>query len=145
MNDLLVYGGLFAVAFLAATIFPAQSEAAFLGLLALDRYPELVLLAVASTGNVLGSSVNYALGSLLAGSAKLQRLVKPAHRERAEQWYRRYGKWSLLGSWIPIIGDPLTIVAGVLREPFGIFLLLVGIAKTGRYLLILLLHQAWIV
>ncbi len=145
MNDLLAYGGLFAVAFLAATILPAQSEAAFLGLLVLDRHPELVLLAVASAGNVLGSSVNYTLGRLLAGSAKLQRLVKPAHRERAEQWYRRYGKWSLLGSWIPVIGDPLTIVAGVLREPFGIFLLLVGIAKTGRYLLLLLLHQAWVV
>jgi membrane protein YqaA with SNARE-associated domain len=55
---------------------------------------------------------------------------------RAERWYRRYGKWSLLLSWMPIIGDPLTLVAGVLREPLPMFLLLVTIAKVGRYLVL---------
>ena len=65
------------------------------------------------------------------------------HRARAEQWYRHYGKWSLLASWVPVIGDPLTVVAGVLRESFPAFLLLVSLAKAGRYLVLVALHQAW--
>jgi membrane protein YqaA with SNARE-associated domain len=143
MDAIAAYAGLFAVAFLAATIFPAQSEAALLGLLTLDRYPALVLLAVASAGNVMGSCANYALGRFLAGSERLQRLINSAHRERAETWYRRYGKWSLLASWLPVIGDPLTVVAGALRESFTVFVALVTVAKVGRYLVMLALHQAW--
>jgi len=136
MDAIAAYAGLFAAAFLAATLLPAQSEAVLLGLLSLDRYPVLMLLAVASTGNVLGSCMNYALGRFLAGST-------PAHRQRAEKWYRCYGKWSLLASWVPVIGDPLTIVAGALRERFSLFLTLVTVAKLGRYLVLLALHQAW--
>jgi membrane protein YqaA with SNARE-associated domain len=143
MDAIAAYAGLFAVAFLAATIFPAQSEAALLGLLTLDRYPALVLLAVASAGNVMGSCANYALGRFLAGSERLQRLINSSHRERAETWYRRYGKWSLLASWLPVIGDPLTVVAGALRESFTVFVVLVTVAKVGRYLVMLALHQAW--
>lgn len=143
MDAIAAYAGLFAAAFLAATLLPAQSEAVLLGLLSLDRYPALMLLAVASAGNVLGSCVNYALGRFLAGSTRLQRLVSPAQRARAETWYRRYGKWSLLASWVPVIGDPLTIVAGALRERFSLFLTLVTVAKLGRYLVLLALHQAW--
>ena len=56
--------------------------------------------------------------------------------ERARAWYRRYGKWSLLMSWMPVIGDPLTLVAGILREPFPTFLALVAIAKTLRYIVL---------
>jgi membrane protein YqaA with SNARE-associated domain len=144
MEAIAAYSGLFAIAFLAATIFPAQSEAALLALLALDRYPALVLLAVASAGNVLGSCANYAMGWLIAGSNRLQRLVNPSHRQRAETWYRRYGKWSLLVSWLPVVGDPLTIVAGALRESFAVFLALVTIAKVGRYFVLFALHQAWL-
>lgn len=143
MDTIAAYAGLFAVAFLAATIFPAQSEAALLGLLTLERYSAIALLAVASAGNVLGSCANYALGRLLAGSKRLQRLVNPAHRARAEAWYRRFGKWSLLASWVPVIGDPLTIVAGALRESFIVFLVLVTVAKVGRYLVVVAAHQAW--
>lgn len=144
MEVLAAYAGLFAVAFLAATIFPAQSEAALLALLSLDHYPPPVLLAVASAGNVLGSCANYALGRFLAGSERLQGLVNPARRERAEAWYRRYGKWSLLASWVPVVGDPLTIVAGALRESFAMFLALVTVAKVGRYLVLIVLHEAWL-
>ena len=143
MDAIAAYAGLFAVAFLAATIFPAQSEAALLGLLALDRYPALALLAAASAGNVLGSCANYAIGRFLAGSKRMERLLNPARRARAESWYRRYGKWSLLASWVPVIGDPLTLVAGVLRESFPVFLALVTVAKVGRYLALLAVHQAW--
>ena len=143
MDAIAAYAGLFTAAFLAATLLPAQSEAVLLGLLTLDRYPALILLAVASIGNVLGSCVNYGVGRFLSRSKRLARLVNPSHRERAENWYRRYGKWSLLASWVPVIGDPLTIVAGVLRESFPVFLVLVAVAKVGRYLILFALHQAW--
>ncbi|WP_037150447.1 membrane protein, partial [Rhizobium freirei] len=56
--------------------------------------------------------------------------------DRARAWYRKFGKWSLLGSWLPIVGDPITVVAGVLREPLPTFLLLVTIAKVGRYIVL---------
>lgn len=143
MDAIIAYAGLFAAAFLAATIFPAQSEAALLGLVTLDRYPIMILFFVASTGNVLGSCLNYALGRFLGGSKHLEHLVKPSQRERNQQWYQRYGKWSLLASWVPVIGDPLTIAAGALGERFAVFLVLVTAAKASRYLVLLALHEAW--
>ena len=136
MVDLAVYGGLFLAAFTAATLLPAQSEILVVGLLLTDHAPWLVL-AVASVGNVLGSVVNWFLGR---GLERLRTRrwfpVSPAALARAEGWYRRYGRWSLLLAWAPIIGDPLTVVAGVLRETFWVFLLLVSVAKIGRYLVL---------
>ena len=136
MIDLAVYGGLFVAAFTAATLLPAQSEILVVGLLLTDHPPWLVL-TVASVGNVLGSIVNWFLGR---GIERLRSRrwfpVSPASLTRAEGWYRHYGRWSLLLAWVPIIGDPLTIVAGVLREPFLAFLLLVSVAKIGRYLVL---------
>lgn len=134
MGDLAIYGGLFAVALLAATILPAQSEAALAALLLSDAYPPALLLAVASTGNILGSAVNWLLGRGI-GRFKDRRWF-PADAtslDRASHWYARYGRWTLLLSWVPIVGDPLTVIAGVLREPLWSFLLLVAIAKIGRY------------
>lgn len=136
MGDLAVHGGLFLAAFTAATLLPAQSEALVVGLLLTDYAPWLVL-AVASVGNVLGSVVNWFLGrgiELFRGRRWFP--ASPAALARAEGWYRRYGRWSLLLAWAPIIGDPLTVVAGVLRETFLVFLLLVSIAKIGRYLIL---------
>ena len=136
MIDLAVYGGLFLAAFTAATLLPAQSEILVVGLLLTDHPPWLVL-AVASVGNVLGSVVNWFLGR---GLERLRTRrwfpVSPAALARAEGWYHRYGRWSLLLAWAPIIGDPLTVVAGVLRESFWVFLLLVSVAKIGRYLVL---------
>lgn len=103
----------------------------------------MILLGVASAGNILGSCVNYGLGRFLAGSDRLERLVPHSRRARVEQWYRRYGKWSLLMSWVPLVGDPLTVVAGALREPLRTFLTIVSVAKAGRYLALMALHQAW--
>ena len=135
MSDLAVYGGLFAVAFLAATILPAQSEAVLGGLVMSEAYPVVALLAVASAGNILGSTVNWLLGRGIARFRNRRWFpAGEASLERASRWYGRYGRWSLLLSWVPIIGDPLTVIAGVLREPFWSFLLLVAIAKIGRYL-----------
>ena len=136
MADVAAYAGLFAAAFLAATMLPAQSEALVAGLLLADYTPWLVL-AVASVGNVLGSALNWLLGR---GIERFRdRRWFPANAlalEKAESWYHRYGKWSLLLAWVPIIGDPLTVIAGVLREQFPVFLLLVTIGKVGRYLVI---------
>ena len=137
MIDLAVYAGLFLAAFVAATILPMQSEAALAGLLLADLHPTWALIAVASIGNVLGSVVNWLLGRGIERFRDRRWFpVSAVALDRARGWYRRYGKWSLLMSWAPIIGDPLTVVAGVLREPFPIFLLLVTIAKVGRYLVL---------
>lgn len=137
MADLAVYAGLFLTAFVAATILPMQSEAALVGLLLLDAQPAWLLVTVASVGNVLGSVVNWLLGRFIERYRDRRWFpVKQASLDRAGAWYRRYGKWSLLLSWMPVIGDPLTVAAGVLREPFPVFLLLVAIAKIGRYLVL---------
>lgn len=136
MTDLAAYAALFLAAFIAATILPMQSEAVLVGLLLADYSPWPVI-AVASVGNVLGSVINWLLGR---GIERFRdRPWFPADEAglaRAQQWYHRYGKWSLLLSWMPVIGDPLTIVAGVMREPFPVFLLFVAIAKIGRYLVL---------
>lgn len=137
MTALAVYAGLFLTALVAATILPMQSEAALVGLILTGAYPVWLLIGVASVGNILGSAINWGLGRGIERFRDRKWFpVKQAALERAQTWYRRYGKWSLLLSWAPIIGDPLTVVAGVLREPFPIFLLLVTIAKVGRYLLL---------
>ena len=135
MTDLSGYLGLFAIALVAATILPAQSEAALVALLVAGGQPVWALFAVASAGNVLGAVVNWALGR---GIERIRERswfpVGPAMLVRAEDWYRRWGRWSLLLSWAPFGGDALTVVAGVLREPLWSFLALVTVAKTGRYL-----------
>lgn len=137
MSALAAYGGLFFVALAAATILPMQSEAALAGLLLMEAYPVWLLLAVASAGNVLGSLINWLLGRGIEGfRGKRWFPVRPEALERAQTWYQRYGKWSLLLSWVPVIGDPLTVVAGVLREPLPVFLALVTVAKVGRYLVV---------
>lgn len=103
-------------------------------MLASKAYSTALLLVVASVGNVLGAVINWVLGRGMERFADRRWFpVKPAALQSASQWYHRYGRWSLLGSWLPIVGDPLTVVAGVLREPFWSFLILVTIAKTARY------------
>lgn len=142
MADLAVYGGLFAAALLAATIIPAQSEALLAGLVLSGKYNVALLLAVASLGNVLGSCINWLLGRGIE-RFRHQRWfpASPEALAKAQGLYSRWGYWSLLLSWVPIIGDPITVIAGILREPFWRFLLIVAIAKIGRYLAIVLLLQ----
>lgn len=139
MTDLAAYAGLFAVAFVAATILPAHSEVALVGLLLTGKFSPLLLIAVASAGNILGSCVNWLLGGFAERFRDRRWFpVSPAALDRAQGWYRRYGRWSLLLSWAPVIGDPLTVAAGFLREPFWSFLILVAIAKTVRYVVLAL-------
>lgn len=145
MLDFSVYLGLFLAAFGAASLLPLQSEALLVGLLLGGGQPVAVLLAVASVGNVLGSVLNAALGRGLERFRERRWFpVSPARLERAKATYRRYGRWSLLLSWVPVIGDPLTLVAGVMRESWWSFLLLVGLAKTGRYLVLAAITLGWV-
>ena len=134
MTGLSAYAALFAAAFIAATLLPAQSEAVLVGLLVAGDHPALALVLVAGVGNVLGATVNYVLGRAALGFQDRRWFpAGPAALARASAWYARYGRWSLLLSWAPVIGDPLTVAAGLLREPLWSFLLLVALAKFGRY------------
>ncbi|WP_219722176.1 YqaA family protein [Oligella urethralis] len=131
----------FATGFIAATLLPAQSEAVLLGMLHLSQQSAMLLVLFATVGNVLGSVLNWWLGTQLERFK--ERSWFPVSEQRLEQaqgYYQRYGSWILLFSWLPIIGDPITFVAGVLRERFYRFLILVSLAKGGRYVLISLAY-----
>jgi membrane protein YqaA with SNARE-associated domain len=142
--DLALYLGLFFVALVAATILPAQSEAALVGLL-LAGYPPWLLLMIASAGNVLGAVINWLLGrGIDKFSGRPWFPAGPESLARARAWYTRYGKWSLLLSWVPIIGDPLTVAAGVMRERLSVFLTIVTLAKAGRYVVLMAVTLNWI-
>lgn len=145
MADLGFYGGLFLLSFLAATILPAQSEIGLVALIVNDEHSLIGLIAAASVGNTLGAVVNWGLGrGVDRFSDRKWFPVKPRQLDHAARWYHRYGRWSLLLSWTPFLGDPLTVVAGVLREPFWSFLTIVAIAKTGRYLVVAGLALNWV-
>jgi membrane protein YqaA with SNARE-associated domain len=133
-------GGLFLAAFIASTLFPASSEAVLAGLTAGGTYQPWLLILVASVGNILGASVNWAMGRWVAESRWAQDSNQLA---RAGAWFRRFGPWSLLLSWLPVIGDPLTLVAGLARLCFPVFLLPVAIGKVARYLAVFYLAD-WI-
>lgn len=138
--ELTSYLGLFLAAFAAATLLPMQSEAALAAMLVSELYLPMALVAVATAGNVLGSVVNWFLGRGVEHfKHKRWFPVSESKLEKTQAFYQRYGYWSLLLSWVPIIGDPITLVAGVMREPLWRFTLLVTLAKGGRYLLLTLL------
>ena len=137
MNDFGPYAALLGVSFLSATLLPAQSEIMLAYLHASGHYGWSLLLITAIIGNVAGSAVNWLLGRGIERYCERRWFpVSSTALERAERWCTRWGKWSLLLSWAPIIGDPLTLIAGTLRTPFPTFLVLVSIAKAGRYALI---------
>jgi membrane protein YqaA with SNARE-associated domain len=145
VTSLLTYFSLFSVAFLAATLLPVQSEAALAGLLAFSQEPWWALLAVATLGNTLGAVVNWALG---LGVERFQGRrwfpASPAQLEKAKYYYLRYGRWCLFFSWIPIVGDAFTVLAGVLKERLWIFVMIVGAGKLARYVAVALASSAMI-
>jgi len=128
--------GLFISAFLAATILPLSSEFVLTALL-LNGLSAPVLIIVATAGNVLGSLTNYALG-YWASLGVIKRWLKISEDEflQAEQRFKKYGMLSLCFAWVPIIGDPLTVMAGILRIRLLWFLLLVTLGKFLRYIFI---------
>ncbi len=145
MLNLSAYLGLFFAAFAAATLLPAQSEAVLTALLLTGDFSVAALLLVATLGNVLGSVVNWLLGKYLERFRHERWFpVSEAKLEKAQDQYRRFGRWSLLLSWMPIVGDPLTVIAGVMREPFWRFVLLVTLAKAGRYLVLVAVVQGFV-
>ena len=132
-----MYLSLFISAFAAATILPAQSEALLAYQVSIPPDAVVQLIAVATLGNVLGATFNWWLGRLTENlRAKKWFPVNEKQLHKAERFYGRYGRYSLLLSWVPIIGDPITIVAGILREPLLSFVLLVTIAKCARYVFV---------
>jgi membrane protein YqaA with SNARE-associated domain len=130
------YAALFFLSFLASSLIPLGSEW-LLVTMVLQRHDPFASVAVATIGNYLGACTTYAIG-LRGGPYLIRRLLRidDATRGRAEHLYRRYGAWSLLFSWLPLIGDPLCLVGGVLRTGFGRFSLLVAGGKAGRYALV---------
>jgi membrane protein YqaA with SNARE-associated domain len=126
------------VSFLAATILPGSSEILLATLAFNNPDDRPVLFAVATFGNTAGAAVNWALGKwFMHFSGRRWFPVSPKHVETASRWFRKYGIWSLLFSWLPIVGDPLTVVAGALHVRFFAFLALVATGKALRYLLVL--------
>ena len=133
----MIYLSLFFISFLAATVLPFSSELTLAGLISTSNYDNLLLLVVASFGNVLGSVFNWSLGFYSRNlSTKKWFPFKETQIERSSKWFSKFGKWSLLFAWLPIVGDPLTFVAGLLRVRFLDFVILVAIGKVSRYLIV---------
>ena len=125
---------LFFSALLAASVFPAQSEALFAGFLLETPGDFWALWAAASIGNTLGSVLNWALGRYMERWQNRKWFpIKVDSLAKAQTFFQRYGWSALLLSWMPIIGDPITVVAGLLKMPLIPFIVLVAIAKSGRY------------
>ena len=138
MIILISYFQLFIISFLAATILPLSSELVLSTMLLTDSFDKYLLFVVASFGNILGSSVNWYLGKkILIFKDKKWFPANERQIAEGEIYFKKYGIWSLLLAWVPIIGDPLTILAGVLRVNFFTFLLLVSISKISRYIFLI--------
>ena len=134
---MLSYFLLFISAFGAATLLPLQSEAVLVTLLLKGQYSALLLISTATLGNVLGSCVNWWLGLKIEQFKHRKWFpVSEKRLQQAQSFYHKYGFYSLLLSWMPIVGDPITLVAGLFKENFWRFLCIVIIAKAGRYLFI---------
>lgn len=130
---------LFITGFIAATLLPASSEVLLLALSQQGLDPATLWLS-ATAGNTLGSCVNWYLGrEILRFKDRRWFPVSDSSLQRAQRHFKRYGYWSLLFAWLPVLGDPLTFVAGVLRMRFSLFVVLVLIGKSARYAVILLL------
>ena len=140
MNSFEVYTSLFVSSFLSSTLLPGHSELTLTAFILMKNYPVINLIISASTGNILGSLVNWCMGYYLTKlKDKKWFPLNKSQLTRASKWFLKYGKWSLFFCWVPIIGDPLTIVAGIFRFPIHIFLLIVSFAKTMRYTIIYLI------
>lgn len=127
------YLSLFFMSFLASTLLPLGSEWLLVMMLA-NGYDPVASVAVASTGNYLGAVMTYLIG-IWGGHWLIEKVlrVSPPQQEKARGYYQRFGVYSLLFSWLPVIGDPLCLAGGLLRVNFGLFSLLVAAGKLARY------------
>ena len=139
---MITYFFLFFISFLAATIFPFSSELTLVALLNKGIYSSFLIISSASLGNILGSIFNWFLGFYLLGHIKKKWFpFKRNQIDKASKKFSKYGAWSLLFAWVPVIGDPLTFVAGILRVNFLLFLSLVAIGKISRYIFLYVLFN----
>ena len=137
MNSLEAYSSLFISSFLSSTILPGHSEIILTTFILLEKYSQFLLIFFASFGNILGSVINWYLGFYITKFVNKSWFpLKKEQLDKASLWYLKYGKWSLFFSWVPIIGDPLTIVAGIFRVPLVIFITIVSISKILRYIFV---------
>ncbi|MGA0943988.1 MAG: YqaA family protein [Alphaproteobacteria bacterium] len=140
MIILFSYFQLSLISFLAATILPFSSEVVLTTMYLSNSFEPYFLLIFASIGNIMGSITNWYLGKKITLFQNRKWFpVSPDQLERSRKYFQKYGLWSLLLAWVPIIGDPLTLLAGVLKVRFSIFFLLVSISKISRYVFILYL------
>ena len=134
------YLKLFIISLLAVTILPLSSEIVLTTMLLTNLFEKNILLIVASSGNILGSIFNWYLGKKITIFKDRKWFpVSPEQLNKSQKYFQKYGLWSLLLAWVPVIGDPLTLLAGVLRVRFSIFFILVSISKISRYVFILYL------
>ncbi len=134
MTNLYELVGLFASAFLSATILPGTSEAALIAILTFGATSVWTALGVATVGNVLGAMLNWCIGFFFASYRNHPRFpVKPEQFEKYSVWFQKWGVWSLFLSWLPLVGDALTIIAGTMRCNPLLVAAIVFIAKGGRY------------
>ena len=134
MSDFEVYTSLFISSFLSSTLLPGHSELTLTTFIFLKKYSIVDLIIFASIGNILGSILNWCMGYYLTNLKNKKWFpINTLLLTRASSWFLKYGKWTLFFSWVPVIGDPLTIIAGVFRVPIYTFILIVSIAKIMRY------------
>ena len=137
-----LYFLLFLTSFLAATILPLSSELTLISSLKTNNYNPFLLVSTASLGNILGSVFNWLLGFYLFKYINKKWFPFSQNQiDVASNRFNRFGIWSLLFSWVPIIGDPLTLIAGILRVNFLLFLILVSVGKISRYLFVYVLFS----
>lgn len=121
---------------MAATLIPAQSEAVLIGSIVLIPDDVVLLVTVASVGNVLGALINWILGRFFSNRCERIYNAESGAVQRAAHWYQRWGWIALFASWVPIIGDPITFISGVMKEPLWRFVLIVTMAKVARYVIL---------
>lgn len=126
---------LFISGFLSATLLPGGSEAGLIATLSLNQFSVISVIVVATLGNTLGGLTNYWLGLWLPNRTQSEK-----HGHKAMSWLNKYGYWTLLFSWLPVIGDPLCLAAGWLRMKFVPCLILITIGKALRYSLLAALY-----
>ena len=131
-----IYFSLLVSSVLAATLIPAQSESVLVGSILLMPEGVVSLVTIASFGNTLGAAVNWVLGRFFGQTIGRRLFSDTSKMKRVTHCYQRYGWITLFGSWVPIVGDPLTFCAGFMREPYGRFLVVVTFAKTLRYVFV---------
>ena len=134
MNAFEVYSSLFISSFLSSTLLPGHSELTLTAFILIKKYPIINLIIFASAGNILGSILNWYLGRYLIKFRDRKWFpVNEVKLNKYSSWFLKYGKWSLFLSWVPFVGDPLTLVAGIFRVPLMTFLIIVSISKILRY------------